>query len=135
MVAGEERAAEARARREEEEEEKKKKRPPRKGEHEPESGPLPPALPAANRLGPCAWLMLAIIAAETLVAVKFGPSLVGGGGSGGGGGGGGGGRLPRSAVRALGIFGAAAAGLAGSWLWSGLREEGRRSGGAGRRGG
>ena len=119
-----------------------------------ESGLLPPALllPAtatattSNRLGPCAWLMLAIIAAETLVAVKFGPSLLGvagGGGSGSSGGGGGSSgsrRLPRSAVRALSVFGIAAAGLAGSWLCSGLRaeekERRRREGsGASRRGG
>lgn len=101
VVAGEERAAEERERRKLSKEELKL---------------LPPPLPA-NRLGPCAWLMLAIIAAETLVAVKFGPRLLGGFG-------GAGGKVPRSVARAWGIFGVAAAGLAGGWLWSGWKKGG-----------
>ena len=115
MVAGEQRAAE---------EERRKKLPNRGA-----SSGLSPSIPASNRLGPCAWLMLAIIATETLVAVKFGPSLLlvaaakGGGsgsGSGGSGGSGSGGNvkgLPSSVFRAWSVFGVAAAGLAGSWLW------------------
>ena len=106
MVAGEQRAAE---------EERRKKLPNRGA-----SSGLSPSIPASNRLGPCAWLMLAIIATETLVAVKFGPRLLAGGD------GDGKESLPRSAKRAAGFFGVAAVGLAGSWLWSGLREERRR---------
>jgi len=114
VVAGEERKAE--------EEERRRKNLSR------EEMKLLPPLPS-NRLGPCAWLMLAIIATETLVAVKFGPSLLlvaaakGGGsgsGSGGSGGSGSGGNvkgLPSSVFRAWSVFGVAAAGLAGSWLW------------------
>ena len=80
MVAGEQRAAE---------EERRKKLPNRGA-----SSGLSPSIPASNRLGPCAWLMLAIIATETLVAVKFGPRLLAGGD------GDGKESLPRSAKRA-----------------------------------
>lgn len=102
VVAADERAAEAEERR------KLSKK---------ESSLLPPLPAKNNRLGPCAWLMLAIIATETLVAVKFGPRLLPLEGMKG---------LPRSARRAAAVLGVAAVGLAGCWLWSGLLEERRR---------